>query len=106
MSTNEYGISFHSDSSSTIQAFNHFPHHHDREAYTEATAPYPSECYQLTAYCDANWGSKFGSAVEDGTPLKFFRFRYLSGFLICRSGGPIAWKTIRKNQTELSSCEA
>ena len=36
-STNEYGISFHSQSSSTIQAFNHFPHHHDKEAYTEAT---------------------------------------------------------------------
>ena len=29
-STNEYGISFHSDSSATIQSFNHFPHHHDR----------------------------------------------------------------------------
>ena len=33
-STNEYGISFHSESSSTIQAFNNFPHHHDRETYT------------------------------------------------------------------------
>ena len=42
MSTNEYSISFHSQSSSTIQAFNHFPHHHDKEAYTEATAPPPS----------------------------------------------------------------
>ena len=41
-STNEYGISFHSESSATIQEFNHFPHQHDREAYTEATAPFPS----------------------------------------------------------------
>ena len=30
--TNEYGISFHSESSATIQAFNHFPHDHDRES--------------------------------------------------------------------------
>ena len=67
--TNEYGIPFHSKSSSTIQAFNRFPRHHDREAYTEATDPSPSECHQLTAYCDTNWGGQFGSAVEDGTPL-------------------------------------
>ena len=29
-STKEYGISIHSESSATIQAFNHFPHHNDR----------------------------------------------------------------------------
>ena len=40
--TNEYGISFHSDSLATVQAFNHFTHHHDREAYIEATAPSPT----------------------------------------------------------------
>ena len=33
-STNENGISFHSESSATIQSFNHFPHHHERESYT------------------------------------------------------------------------
>ena len=65
-----------------------------------------SEFHQLTAYCDANWGGQFGSAVEDGTPLELFKFRSLSGFLICRSGGPIAWKSIRQNQTALRSCEA
>ena len=90
----------------TIQAFNHFPHHHGRGAYTGATAPYPSECHQLTAYCNANWGGQFGSAVKDSTPLKLFKFRSLSGFLVCRSGGPIAWKYIRQNQTALSSCKA
>ena len=105
-STNEYSISFHSKSSATIQSFNHFTHHHDREAYTETTAPYPSECHQLTAYCDANWGGQFGSAVKDGTPLELFRFHSLSGFLICHSGGPIACKSIHQNQTALSSCEA
>ena len=30
----------------------------------------------------------------------------LSGFLICRSRGSIAWKSIRQNQTTLRSCEA
>ena len=91
-STNEYGISFHSESSATIQAFNHFCRHHDRESYTEATTPSPSECHQLNAYCDTNWGGQFGSAVEDSTPLELFKLRSLSGFLICRSGGPIAWE--------------
>ena len=105
-STNEYGISFHSQISSTIQASNHFPHHHDKEAYSESTAPSPSECHQLTAFCNSNWGGQFGSAVKDGTPLELFRFRALSGFLICLSGGPISWKSIRQNQTALSSCEA
>ena len=90
----------------TIQAFNHFPRRHDREAYTEATALAPSECHQLSAYCDGNWGGQFGSAVEDGTPLELFKFCSLSRFLICRSGGPIAWKPIVQNQTALSSCEA
>ena len=105
-STNEYGISFHSESSATIQEFNHFPHHYDREAYTDATYPSTSEFHQLTVYCDAKWGGQFGSAVEDVTPLGLFKFLSLSGFLICRSGGPIAWKSISQNQTALSSFEA
>ena len=105
-STNEYGISFHSDSLATIQAFNHFPRHQNREAYTEATAPSPSECHQLTAYCDANWGGKFVSAFEDGTQLELFKFRSLSGFLICLCSGPISWKSILQNKTALISCEA
>ena len=58
------------------------------------------------AFCDAKWGGQFISAVEDGTPLKLFKFRSLSGFLIRRSGEPIAWKSICRNQTALSSCEA
>ena len=31
--TNEYIIYFHSQSSSTIQAFNQFPHHNNKESY-------------------------------------------------------------------------
>ena len=105
-STADYGISFHSNSCNTIQAFNHFPHHHDKEAYTDATPPSPSECNQLTAFSDANWGGQFGAAVPDGTPLELFKYRSLSGYLICRTGGPIAWRSIRQEQTAQSSCEA
>ena len=54
-STNEYGIYFHSNPSSMIQVFNHYPRHHNKEAYTEATATSPSECHQLTAIYNANW---------------------------------------------------
>ena len=36
-STSDYGISFLSRASSTLQAHNHFPHHHDKEAYSDAT---------------------------------------------------------------------
>ena len=37
---------------------------------------------------------------------RIFKFRSLSGFLICRSGGPISWKSTRKNQKALSSRES
>jgi hypothetical protein len=37
ISTADYGISFHSNAGHTTQAYNHFPVHHDREAYTDAT---------------------------------------------------------------------
>ena len=105
-STADYGISYHSNCGNTLQAFNHFPHHHDKEAYSDATPPSPSECHELTAFSDACWGGQFGNAVENGTPLELFKFRSLSGYLICLSGGPIDWKSIRQDRTALSSCEA
>eukprot|EP00804_Cyclotella_cryptica_P008738 CCRYP_018465-RC/>CCRYP_018465-RC protein AED:0.27 eAED:0.26 QI:0/-1/0/1/-1/0/1/0/969 len=105
-STADYGISFHSNASQTIQAFNHFPAHHDKEAYTDATPPSPGDVSRLTSFTDACWGGQFGNAVPDGTPLELFKFRSISGFVICRSGGPISWKSIRQNRTSLSSCEA
>jgi hypothetical protein len=61
---------------------------------------------RLTGFTDACWGGQFGNAVPEGTPLELFKFRSLSGYLICRSGGPIAWKSIRQNQTSRSSCKA
>ena len=104
-STAKYGISFHSDASNTIQAFNHFLAHHDKEAYTDATPPSPGDCSQLTAFSDACWGGQIGNSVPDGTKLELFKLRSMSGFLICRTGGPLAWKSIRQKQTALSSCE-
>jgi len=105
-STCDYGISFHSRASTSLNGFTHFPHHHDKEAYSDASPPTPSECHQLTAFSDACWGGQFGNAVPDGTQLELFKFRSLSGFLICCSGGPIAWKSDRQSKTALSSCLA
>ena len=105
-STSKHGISFHSNCASTLQAHNQFPNHHDKEAYNDATSPSPSECQSLTAFSDACWGSQLGSSVPEGTPIEMFKFRSLSGYIICRSGGPISWKSIRQAQTAQSSCEA
>ena len=35
-----------------------------------------------------------------------FKYRSISGFLIMRCGGPIAWKAVRQPQTSRSTCEA
>ena len=105
-STSTHGISYHSECESTLQAFNHFPHHHDKEAYSDATPPSPSECQNLTAFSDACWGGQIGNSVPDGTPIEMFKLRSLSGYFICYCGGPISWKSIRQSQTAQSSCEA
>jgi len=105
-SASEYGISYHSDACSTLQAFNHFPHHRDKETYNDATPPPPSESHNLTAFSDTCWGGQFGNAVADETPLELFKFRALSGYVIYQSRGPIAWKSIRQEQTAQSLCKA
>eukprot|EP00984_Skeletonema_dohrnii_P036191 scaffold36890_cov316-Skeletonema_dohrnii-CCMP3373.AAC.1 len=61
---------------------------------------------QLTSFADACWGGQIGNALPDGTPIELFKFRSLSGFVICRTGGPIAWRSIRQERTSQSSCEA
>ena len=105
-STSDYGTSFSSKASSTLQAHNHFPQHHDKEAYIDAIPPSPSECDRLTAFSDACWGGQIGNSVPDGTPLELFKLRSLSGHIICRAGGPISWKCLRQEHTALSSAEA
>ena len=83
-STSKYGISFSSKASSTLQAHNHFPHHHDKEAYTNTTPPPPSECNQLTAFSDACWDRQMENSIPDGMPLELFKLRSLSGYIISR----------------------
>ncbi|KAL7489171.1 hypothetical protein ACHAW6_014756, partial [Cyclotella cf. meneghiniana] len=88
-------------------AFNHFPHHHDKEAYSDTTpTPSPSDCYNLTGFSNTCRGGQFGNAVADGTPLEMFKYCSLSGFVICHAEGSIAWKSIRQPQTSCSSCKA
>ena len=87
-STSEYGISFHSeDATNTLQAFNHFPHHHDKEAYSDATPPSPGDCHQLTAFSDACWGEQIGNAVPDGTPIELFKLRSICPVLLSAGQG-------------------
>ena len=101
-----YGIAFHSDSVSHTTGYVHFPFHHDIEAYKDAMPPTAAEHSQLTAYSDACWDSQVGSSVPEGTELDLFKFRSMSGYIILRAGGPIAWSAIHQERTSRSSCEA
>ncbi|KAL7529706.1 LOW QUALITY PROTEIN: hypothetical protein ACHAWF_003089, partial [Thalassiosira exigua] len=60
----------------------------------------------LMAYSKACWGEQFSNTIPNGTPVKIFEFHSLSCYLICRCGGPMPWRSIRYEQTALSSCEA
>ena len=105
-STHDYGISFTSADKAPIHTYLHFPAASDAEAYEDAVAPKSSNSHKLTTYSDACWGSQIGNAVKEGVYLPLFKFRSMSGAIIFRSGGPIAWKSVRQEKTSLSSCEA
>ena len=105
-STHDYGIVFTSKDKQPIHTFLHHPHRSDMEAFTDAVAPSPEEAHRMTTYTDANWGSQIGNAVKEGTPLPLFKFRSMSGAIVFRMCGPVAWKTERQERTSLSSCEA
>ncbi len=105
-STVEYGIAFHSNSESTASAFLHFPFHHDVEAYNDAIPPTAAEQSELTAYSDACWGSQIGHTSSMGTKIEMFKLCSMSGYMVIRSGGPIAWSCVRQERTSRSSCEA
>jgi hypothetical protein len=47
-----------------------------------------------------------GNSIPDGTPIELFKLRSLSGYIISRCGGLLAWKCIRQEQTAQSSAEA
>ena len=103
-STTSQGIAYHSSASSATSAYLHYPPSHDREAYTDATPPPPIA--EIQGFCDANWGSQIGGAVPDGEEIELFKYRSMSGYLIMRCGGPIAWKAVRQERTSRSTCEA
>ena len=105
-STHDYGIQFTSRDTKPIHTYLHFPDSSDSEVYEDAMPPKQNRLHHLTTYSDANWGSQIGNAVRDGTMLPLFKFRSMSGAIVFRAGGPIAWKSVRQERTSLSSCEA
>jgi hypothetical protein len=105
-SMHDFGIHFTSLATDPVHTFVHFPDLSDIEAYTDAKPPSPSHQSPLTSYSNACWGSQIGSAVRDGTLLPLLKCRSMSGGIIFRQGGPIAWNAVRQERTSLSSCKA
>lgn len=105
-STASHGIAFHSASASSTEAYVHYPFPHDAEAYHDATPPPTDQMHLMTGFSDANLGSQIGNSVPDGVEVEMFKYRSMSGFLIMRCGGPIAWKAVRQERCSRSSCEA
>ena len=90
--TCNYGISFHSNAPQYTASIHALPHHHDKEAYHDATPPAPGDCVHLTGFRNTCWGVQFSNGIPDGIPLLLFKYRSISGFVIFRPGGgtPIA----------------
>ena len=105
-STIDYGFTFTSTARAPLHTFLSFPPSSDTEAYSDALPPSPSQHHRLSTYSDACWGSQLGNAVRKGIQLPLFKFRSMSGAVVMRSGGPIAWKAERQERTSLSLCEA
>jgi hypothetical protein len=105
-SKHDHGIHYTSSATDPVHTFVHFPDSSDVEAYTDAKPLSPSHSSPLTSYSDACWGSQIGSAICEGTLLLLFKCRSMSGGIIFRQGGLIAWITVRQERTSLSSCEA
>ena len=38
--------------------------------------------------------------------IELFKLRSMSGYIVLRAGGPIAWSSVRQQRTSRSSCEA
>lgn len=91
-STSTHGMSNNSECKYTLHAFNHFPHHHDKEEYSNATPLSPLECQNLIAFGNTCGGGQIGNSMPDGTLVEMFNFHSLSGYVICYCGGPISWR--------------
>jgi len=105
-STINYGFTFTSLKRDPLHTFMSFPPPSDTEVYSNALPPSPNLHHHLSTYSDACWGSQLGNAVHEGIQLPLFKFRSMSGAVVMRSGGPIAWKADRQERTALSSCDA
>ena len=105
-STIDYGFTFTSKTQLPLHTFMSFPPSSDTEAYTDAIPPTPAQHHRLSTYSDACWGSQLGNAIRKGIQLPLFKFRSMSGAIVIRSGGPIAWKADCQERTALSSCDA
>ena len=104
--TTDYGIAFHSTAPWSASGFIHFPFHHDIEAYADALPPTAADHHELTSYSDACWGSQLGNLERTNDEIDMFKFRSMSGYIVFRAGGPIAWSSVRQPRTSQSSCEA
>jgi hypothetical protein len=105
-STINYGIMFTSAKQGPLHTYMSLPPSSDTEAYTDTIPPSKDRHHRLTTYSDACWGSQLGNAVRKGIQLPLFKFRSMSGAIVMRSGGPLAWKADRQERTTLSSYEA
>ncbi len=102
----DYGFTFTSKECGPLHSFMSFPPPSDTDAYTNAIPPSKDQHHCLTTYSNVCWGSQLGHAVREGIQLPLFKFRSMSGAIIMRSSGPIAWKADRQECTSLSSCKA
>jgi hypothetical protein len=105
-STHDHIITFSSRVSLPIHSFLHQPDCLDIEAYDDVLPHKPSRQHHLTTYSDACWGSYIGNAICASTLLPLFKLRSMSGAVIFRMGGPLAWKGDFQDKTSMSSCEA
>ena len=105
-STHDYGMSFMLKNQQPIHTFLHFPDSSDAEAYDGDIPPKPTSGHKLTTYSDACWGFQIGNVMKEGTLLTLFKFRSVSGAIVFRISGPIAWNFVLPECTSLSSYEA
>ncbi len=92
--TVDYGIAFHSASPPLAEGFIHFPFHHDMEAFSDALPPSAAQHSELTSYSDACWGSQLGNMEHANEEIELFKLRSMSGYIVLRAGGPIAWSSV------------
>ena len=105
-STHNFGISFSFRNKQPIHVYRHQPDESDIEAFSDAVPPKKGQEHLMTTYSNACWVSQIGNAIPHNVEIPLFKFRSMSSAILYRMGGPISWKSMRQDQTSLSSCEA